>query len=131
MHRTTLSTVERIQSTLMSALLKPLLALALLLHTALSLEIHFYRTSCPQAELVVNSIVKQHFEKDPSVPAGLLRLHFHDCIIRVRFLQIVAVSIFFQVNFSCIFPQCYSLICARYRLILLLVLLVPVFLFYF
>ncbi|KAJ8627849.1 hypothetical protein MRB53_021156 [Persea americana] len=66
----------------MSALLKPLLTLALLLHTALSLKIHFYRTSCSQAELVVNSIVKHHFEKNPFVPAGLLRLCFHDCIIR-------------------------------------------------
>ncbi|CAN0852488.1 Peroxidase 57 [Linum grandiflorum] len=26
--------------------------------------------------------MKRHFDKDPSVPAGLLRLHFHDCFIR-------------------------------------------------
>ncbi|KAF8409507.1 hypothetical protein HHK36_005583 [Tetracentron sinense] len=64
---------------LLSAL--PILV-ALLANTALSLEFHFYRNSCPQAEMVQRKIVKQHFNKDPSLSAGLLRLHFHDCFTR-------------------------------------------------
>ncbi|KAK9265409.1 hypothetical protein L1049_012370 [Liquidambar formosana] len=55
---------------------------SLLVNTAVSLELHFYRTSCPQAELVVKSIVEKHVSQDPSIPAGLIRLHFHDCFVR-------------------------------------------------
>ncbi|CAN0852494.1 Peroxidase 57 [Linum grandiflorum] len=61
-------------------LLKLLVALSA---TEASLELHFYRNSCPKAEAIVKSAMKRHFDKDPSVPAGLLRLHFHDCFIRV------------------------------------------------
>ncbi|EHA8589470.1 Peroxidase [Cocos nucifera] len=57
------------------------LLLAHLLTTSLSLEIHFYRNSCPRAEPIVSQVVSRHFQKDPSVPAGLLRLHFHDCFV--------------------------------------------------
>ncbi|KAA8515463.1 hypothetical protein F0562_018926 [Nyssa sinensis] len=68
----------------MAALLGALvtLTLAFQVNTALSLQLHFYSNSCPQAELVVKRIVQQHFSNDPSLPAGLLRLHFHDCFIR-------------------------------------------------
>ncbi|CAN1160701.1 Peroxidase 57 [Linum perenne] len=51
-------------------------------YTEASLELHFYRNSCPKAEAIVKSAMKRHFAGDPSVPAGLLRLHFHDCFIR-------------------------------------------------
>ncbi|RWR93451.1 peroxidase 57 [Cinnamomum micranthum f. kanehirae] len=68
----------------MSAFIRALLSLALLLNPSFTLEVNFYRHSCPQAEYAVKGTVKQHFQRDPSVPAGLLRLHFHDCIIRVR-----------------------------------------------
>ncbi|XP_059636012.1 peroxidase 57-like [Cornus florida] len=58
------------------------LVVALQVNKALSLELHFYRNSCPQAELVVKRIAQKHFSNDPSLPAGFLRLHFHDCFIR-------------------------------------------------
>ncbi|XP_039139928.1 peroxidase 57-like [Dioscorea cayenensis subsp. rotundata] len=51
-----------------------------LLNNTFSLEIHFYNQSCPRAELIVNSVVRKHVLQDPSIPAGLLRLHFHDCL---------------------------------------------------
>ncbi|CAN1319066.1 Peroxidase 57 [Linum perenne] len=51
-------------------------------YTEASLELHFYRNSCPKAEAIVKSAMMRHFAGDPSVPAGLLRLHFHDCFIR-------------------------------------------------
>lgn len=45
-------------------------------------QVHFYRETCPQAEVLVRSVVQKWFLKDKSIPAGLLRLHFHDCFIR-------------------------------------------------
>ncbi|KAK4761148.1 hypothetical protein SAY87_006041 [Trapa incisa] len=56
--------------------------LANVLTDASPLEIHFYRKSCPQAEYFVKNIVTRWVSQDPSLPAGLLRLQFHDCFIR-------------------------------------------------
>nr|GLL20449.1 peroxidase 25 [Ipomoea trifida] len=42
----------------------------------------FYSSSCPQAESIVRSTVEAHFNKDPTIAAALLRLHFHDCFVR-------------------------------------------------
>ncbi|KAL7213450.1 hypothetical protein ACSBR2_016053 [Camellia fascicularis] len=59
-----------------------LTSILLLVNSSLCLELHFYRNSCLQAELVVKKIVKKHFIADPSLPAGFLRLQFHDCFVR-------------------------------------------------
>ncbi|KDP32408.1 hypothetical protein JCGZ_13333 [Jatropha curcas] len=42
----------------------------------------FYSSSCPKAESIVRSTVESHFQKDPTIAAGLLRLHFHDCFVQ-------------------------------------------------
>lgn len=47
------------------------------------LKAGFYSSSCPGAEAIVRSTVESHFKKDPTVAAGLLRLHFHDCFVQV------------------------------------------------
>lgn len=47
------------------------------------LKTGFYSSSCPKAESIVRSTVEAHFNKDPTVTAGLLRLHFHDCFVQV------------------------------------------------
>nr|CAD1819175.1 unnamed protein product [Ananas comosus var. bracteatus] len=59
-----------------------LLLAAYTLTAALSLQLNFYQNSCPRAEAIVQQVVQQHFQQNSSVPAGLLRLHFHDCFIR-------------------------------------------------
>ncbi|OWM77652.1 hypothetical protein CDL15_Pgr017052 [Punica granatum] len=62
-----------------------LLGVAFLLNAttlASQLEVHFYRNSCQQAEFLVKKIMKERVSQDPSLPAGLLRLHFHDCFVR-------------------------------------------------
>lgn len=45
-------------------------------------QIGFYSKTCPHAEQLVRSVVQKSFLKDKSMPAGLLRLHFHDCFVR-------------------------------------------------
>eukprot|EP00258_Populus_trichocarpa_P013557 XP_002324654.3 peroxidase 25 [Populus trichocarpa] len=42
----------------------------------------FYSSSCPKAEAIVRSTVESYFKKDPTIAAGLLRLHFHDCFVQ-------------------------------------------------
>ncbi|KAG9454169.1 hypothetical protein H6P81_007073 [Aristolochia fimbriata] len=66
----------------LKVLFRIFLLLVLLVNGAHSLELHFYKNSCPQAEIVVGRIVERNFRRDPSIAAGLLRLHFHDCFIR-------------------------------------------------
>ncbi|PON89004.1 Peroxidase [Trema orientale] len=46
------------------------------------LQTKFYSSSCPKAEAIVRSTVESHFNNDPTVAPGLLRLHFHDCFVQ-------------------------------------------------
>ncbi|KAE8712588.1 Peroxidase 64 [Hibiscus syriacus] len=47
-----------------------------------SLSSNYYDHSCPQLESIVASAVKKAASSDKTVPAVLLRMHFHDCFIR-------------------------------------------------
>lgn len=51
-----------------------------------SLKNGYYSTSCPKAESIVRSTVESHFDSDPTISPGLLRLHFHDCFVQVSIL---------------------------------------------
>uniref|UniRef100_A0A5B7BAS9 Peroxidase n=1 Tax=Davidia involucrata TaxID=16924 RepID=A0A5B7BAS9_DAVIN len=46
------------------------------------LKTGFYSSSCPKAEAIVRATVEARFNKDPTIAAGLLRLHFHDCFVQ-------------------------------------------------
>ena len=47
----------------------------------------FYDESCPDAEGIVSSTVRELYLANPNVAAALVRLFFHDCFIHVRVLR--------------------------------------------
>ncbi|XP_058205450.1 peroxidase 44-like [Rhododendron vialii] len=46
------------------------------------LQIGFYNSTCPRAELIVRKVIQQRFKTDHSITAAFLRMHFHDCFVR-------------------------------------------------
>ena len=45
----------------------------------------YYRyNNCPQMEDIVRDVTYHYIYKDPTLAAALLRMHFHDCFVRVR-----------------------------------------------
>ncbi|RDX64819.1 Peroxidase 57, partial [Mucuna pruriens] len=45
------------------------------------LQVGFYESSCPKAESIVKKVVQNRFNRDKTITAALLRLHFHDCAV--------------------------------------------------
>lgn len=58
----------------------------------------FYDHSCPQAQEIVKSIVAKAVAKETRMAASLLRLHFHDCFVKVCSPLNPAILIFTAVN---------------------------------
>ena len=51
------------------------------------LTVGFYESTCPAAESTVFEVVKKAFKNNPSLAAGLVRLQFHDCFVRVSIIH--------------------------------------------
>ncbi|RVW84999.1 Peroxidase 43 [Vitis vinifera] len=45
------------------------------------LRVGFYSRTCPQAESIVSSVVREATLSNPRTPALLLRMQFHDCMV--------------------------------------------------
>ncbi|KAL5989118.1 hypothetical protein ACLOJK_027220 [Asimina triloba] len=68
-------------------LVRKFLALVLVLSSSSQcqarLQVGFYRRTCYFAELIIKDEVGKAFINDQGIAAGLLRMHFHDCFVRV------------------------------------------------
>ncbi|CAH1418878.1 unnamed protein product [Lactuca virosa] len=62
----------------------PILFLIILATSALGqgTRVGFYRTTCPKAEIIVQSVVQSFVNSNPTIAPGLLRMFFHDCFVR-------------------------------------------------
>ena len=57
--------------------------LAALLSATACLDLGFYDRTCPSAETIVQQTVAAAFRNDSGVAPALIRMHFHDCFVRV------------------------------------------------
>lgn len=56
--------------------------------THAQLQMNFYAKSCPKAETIILDYVRKHIPNAPSLSAALIRMHFHDCFVRVFSLDL-------------------------------------------
>lgn len=59
------------------------LAIGLDTFTEDGLSFGYYHAKCPQFEGIVHNKVKEWTNKDSTLGPSLMRLHFHDCAVRV------------------------------------------------
>lgn len=52
-------------------------------HHVYGLSMFYYTTNCPLAVPIVQNTVFAALQSDPTLAAGLIRMHFHDCFIQV------------------------------------------------
>lgn len=52
--------------------------------TAQNLTVNFYNRTCPNLASIVNQTTASFISRAAPLAAALLRMHFHDCFVRVR-----------------------------------------------
>jgi peroxidase len=63
------------------------------------LEVTYYSKTCPNVEVIVREEMEKIISAAPSLAGPLIRLHFHDCFVRV------SLSVFSIPEFSLIHHQ--------------------------
>lgn len=53
-----------------------------------AVSMNYYIMRCPMVELIVRDTVNRALQFDPTLAAGLIRMHFHDCFIQVHFFYL-------------------------------------------
>ncbi|CAL5367820.1 unnamed protein product [Camellia sinensis] len=53
-----------------------------ILESQAQLRVGFYRDKCIAAEFIVKEEVEKAFARDKGMAPGLIRMHFHDCLVR-------------------------------------------------
>ena len=56
---------------------------------AAQLEVGYYSKTCPSVEAIVRNETEKILAAAPSLAGPLLRLHFHDCFVRVTKLNLL------------------------------------------
>lgn len=69
---------------IMSGVLVLLVLSAAASSAAGGLQMDFYSSSCPRVEELVKEEMVDILKQAPTLAGPLLRLHFHDCFVRVR-----------------------------------------------
>ena len=62
---------------------------------------NFYEDSCPLAEDTVKEIIWKHVACNSTLPAKFLRMHFHDCFVRV-----IHISLSLFMNYVSLYHSC-------------------------
>lgn len=57
-----------------------------------ALSSNYYDKTCPDAESTITQVVRKAMWNDKTVPAALLRMHFHDCFVRVKLLILLYIN---------------------------------------
>ena len=60
-----------------------LLALVIAMANGQGLKVRFYEKTCPSVESIVKKTIDDVIAVSPSLGGPLLRMHFHDCFVRV------------------------------------------------
>ena len=68
-----------------------------------ALSMKYYKFSCPFVDSVVKNHLQRALHDDPTLAAGLVRMHFHDCFIQVTFsLTLSLIHFYFIFKFRLI-----------------------------
>lgn len=77
--------IQKLVSVFLAQLLLVLLTLDFTTN-AQNLQVGFYRNTCPDLEHIVAMTTYNYISRAPTLAAPLLRMHFHDCFVRVCIL---------------------------------------------
>lgn len=68
-----------------------------------ALSSNHYDKTCPNVESIVAKTVSDATSNDNTVPAGLLRMHFHDCFVRVSMTITLSSDMYKKTVFAILF----------------------------